>query len=41
MFKEIAIFIGGVITGTAVILGLDEKEETSWQEYKETEKEEK
>jgi hypothetical protein len=38
MFKEIAIFIGGVATGVAVALGLDDKDETSWETYNETEK---
>ncbi len=33
MFKEVLIFAGGVITGAAIILGLDEKDESSWSDY--------
>ena len=36
MFRAIIIFVGGVVTGAAMILGLDDKEDSTWEEYKES-----
>ncbi len=33
MLKEILIFAGGVVTGAAVVLGLDDKDDSSWSDY--------
>ena len=37
MFKEVLIFVGGVVTGAAVVFGLEDKEESKWEEYEEGE----
>jgi len=34
MFRVAIIFIGGIITGASLILGLNDKDDSAWEEYR-------